>query len=314
MTRKKQKWFFIAGLIAVTGISLVITFVNNLQFENEMQRIRHKDSYPVNISLSIEHKELKKEGYSVHYFVSGNKQGEAILFLHPAFADHRCFDRQIDFFGQQYRVITMDMLGHGLSHVGDAKDKIDATVNHIDEILQREGYARVHIVGVSMGSLIAQYYGLVRPAMVESMTILGGYDINADNAEIARAQRWENVKWLAKALFSMKAFRRHVSTVSVSRPEEQARFYEMASLYTRKSFMVMSGLGKVLQQREGVKRSYPLLILTGDKDIELARRMSEKWHISEPSSRYHIIENAGHCANMDNARVFNKLVFDFIGR
>ena len=260
----------------------------------------------------IEKKELKQNGYSIFYYTTGEKEKELIVFLHPAFADHRCFDKQIDYFAKEFRVVTIDMLGHGLSKVEKAKDKIDCTIHHIDTILKNEGYSKAHFAGVSMGTLIAQYYALHYPDKVQSMTILGGYDINADNKEISKAQRSENIKWIFKALFSMNSFRRYVSSVSVSRPAEQARFYEMASLFTRRSFICMSGLGNILKQRDNVIINYPLLILSGDKDIELAKRMSKKWHDSEPASSFHLIENAGHCANMDDPDKFNSIVMSFI--
>ncbi len=260
----------------------------------------------------IEQKELKQDGYSIFYYVSGNREKDLIVFLHPAFADHRCFDKQLDHFAKEFCIITIDMLGHGLSGAKKAKDKIDASIHHINAILDREGYSRAHFVGVSMGTLIAQYYSLHFPDKVRSMTILGGYDINGDNREISKAQRSENIKWIFKALFSMNSFRRYVASVSVSNLVEQVRFYEMASLFTRKSFIVMSGLGNVLKQRDNITRNFPLLILSGDNDIELARRMSEKWHNNEPTSKFQIIQNAGHCANMDNADEFNRIVMGFI--
>jgi pimeloyl-ACP methyl ester carboxylesterase len=260
----------------------------------------------------IEKKELKQNGYTIFYYATGDKEKELIVFLHPSFADHRCFDKQVDYFAKEFRVVTIDMLGHGLSKVEKAKDKIDHTIHHIDTILKNEGYSKAHFTGVSMGTLIAQYYSLHYPDKVQSMTILGGYDINANNKEISKAQRSENIKWIFKALFSMNSFRRYVSSVSVSQPVEQARFYDMASLFTRKSFICMSGLGNILKQRENIVRNYPLLILCGDKDIELAKRMSKKWHESEPSSKFQMIENAGHCANMDDPDTFNRIVMSFI--
>lgn len=267
---------------------------------------------PMIIKSKIEHKELKQNGYAVHYFITGNTTKELIVFLHPAFADHRCFDKQIDYFSREYSVLTIDLLGHGLSKVDKAKEKIDFSIHHIDSFLTSEGYTKAYFVGVSMGTLIAQYYALNFPDKVLSLTILGGYDINADNKEIARAQRMENVKWILKALFSMNSFRKYVSSVSVSCPEQQARFYEMASLFTRKSFTVMAGLGKVLQPRTQIQRNYPVLILSGDKDLELALRMSKKWHDSEPQSKYVLMKDAGHCANMDKAEEFNEIVMNFI--
>ena len=266
----------------------------------------------IEIQSLIEQKELKQNGYSIFYYVTGAQDKDLIVFLHPAFADHRCFDKQVDFFSKEFRVVTMDMLGHGLSKVEKSKDKIDHTVYHIDTILKNEGYSKAHFVGVSMGTLIAQYYALHFPDKVQSMTILGGYDINANNTEISKAQRSENIKWIFKALFSMNSFRRYVASVSVSKPAEQAHFYEMAGLFTRKSFTCMSGLGKILKHRENVSINYPILILSGDKDLELAKRMSKKLHESEPASKFLMIENAGHCANMDDPDKFNNTVMSFI--
>lgn len=285
--------------------------ISNRNYENQIQKMKD-NNFLLEDNSSIEQRELKQNGYSIFYYVTGDKENDLIVFLHPAFADHRCFNKQADYFSKEFRVVTIDMLGHGLSKVEKAKDKIDFTIHHIDTILKIEGYSKAHFVGVSMGTLIAQYYSLHNPDKVQSMTILGGYDINADNKEISKAQRSENIKWIFKALFSMNSFRRHVSSISVSNPVEQARFYEMASLFTRKSFTAMSGLGNVIKQRDNIDRNYPLLILSGENDIELAKRMSKKWHDNEPTSKFHEIENAGHCANMDNAVEFNRIVMSFI--
>lgn len=260
----------------------------------------------------IEHKEFKQNGCSIHYYVAGDTSKELIVFLHPAFADHRCFDKQVDFFSKDYRVLTIDMIGHGLSRVNKSKDKLDATISHLDTILEIERKNNAHFIGVSVGSLIAQYYALMYPSKVLSLSILGGYDINADNKEVEKAQRSEQIKWIFKAIFSMNSFRKHVATVSVSLPDERMRFYEMACCFTRKSFMIMSGLSNVLKVRANIKRDYPLLIMVGDNDIELSKRMSLNWYKSEPTCSFFLIKGAGHCANMDNSNDFNRYVFDFI--
>ena len=108
----------------------------------------------------MEHKTIENNGNIVHYYVSGKESGEAIVFLHPAFGDHRCFDKQIDFFSRDYQVITLDMLGHGLTGVGKSKDKLTATATHIAEILKVENKDKLHIIGVSLGSLLAQNFAL----------------------------------------------------------------------------------------------------------------------------------------------------------
>lgn len=264
--------------------------------------------------LTCEHKILEYPGYNIHYYVSGNPTGPAIVFLHAAFADHRCFNRQLEFFGVNYRVITLDMLGHGLSQASKTSDKIDKTANHIHQILEKEGISETHIVGVSMGSLIAQYFALQYPEYTLSVSILGGYDISADNKQINKAQRTEGLKWIFKALFSMNLFRNYISKVTVNNPKLQPEIYEMATCFTRKSFMYMSGMGKVIKLRKNIKIACPLLIMVGDSDLELAKLMALKFHRSMPESKYQVISNAGHLANMDQSEMFNSVLDEFIGK
>jgi Predicted hydrolases or acyltransferases (alpha/beta hydrolase superfamily) len=260
----------------------------------------------------IEHKTIESNGNTIHYFVSGNEEGETIVFIHPAFGDHKCFDKQVDFFSANYRMITIDMLGHGLTGVGKSKDKITATATHVLEILRAENRDKSHIVGVSLGSLIAQNFAIKYPEKVLSLACLGGYSINKEQKEIKKAQRTEIWKWLFKMIFSMNAFRRYVATTTLLEPTEQERFYESARLFTRKSFTVMSGLDSIIQERANIQRKYPILILVGDKDVELAIKSAKQWHEDEHNSEFHIIEQAGHCANMDNAEEFNKILMNFI--
>ena len=54
------------------------------------------------------------------------------------------------------------------------------------------------------------------------------------------------------------------------------------------------------------------MILAGEFDIDLAKIMAKAWHSEVDNSEYCIIENAGHCANLDMPIEFNELVEKFI--
>ena len=272
------------------------------------------DEMNIQIESSIEQKTLKMDDYEIHYFVSGKENNDLIVFLHPAFADHRVFDQQIDFFSKDHRVITIDLIGHGLSKAKNSRDKIDASAKHIEKILAVEGFDKAHLVGVSMGSLIAQYFALNYPEKTQSLTALGSYNINKENKEVAKAQRFVNIKLVIRAVFSMKSFRKKTSQQICKSEKGQALFYETTSFYERKSFMVMQGLQNVITDRKSSKPQYPTFILIGEFDIELAKKMAKKWHSEIDNSKYFMIEKAGHCANIDEPLEFNKIVKEFIDR
>lgn len=274
----------------------------------------YSNSSSLKIESSTEHKTLKENGYDIHYFVSGKNTSDSIVFLHPAFSDHRAFDQQIGYFLTDHKVITIDLIGHGLSRANRSKDKIDASSEHICKILELEGIDTVNLVGVSMGSLIAQYFGLQYPDKVKSLTVLGGYDISKDDKEVKRAQMASNLGLIIRAVFSMKSFRRKIAETTCITKEGKALFYDTAGLYKRKSFLVMQGLKNVIKENRNFKPKYQTFILTGEFDIELAKKMAKQWHASLENSEYFMIKDAGHCANMDKPLEFNKLVKKFIKR
>lgn len=314
MRRKRKKvLLIILTVILIPILGLKIYFeVDNVFYEKRIEQMKKNNELNIQIESSIEHKTLKMDDYNIHYFMSGKEDSELIIMLHPAFSDHRVFDQQIDFFSKNHRVITIDLIGHGLSKANKSKDKVDASIKHIEKILDIEGFEKAHLVGVSMGSLIAQYFALNYPEKTKSLTALGGYDINKDNKEVAKAQRSVNLKLVIRAVFSMKSFRKKTSQQICKSEKGQALFYETTSHYERKSFMLMQGLQNVIKDRVNIKPQYPTLILTGDFDIELSKKMAKEWHSEIDNSKYLIIENAGHCANIDKPLEFNKIVKEFI--
>ncbi len=297
-------------LIPVIGFKVYLE-IDNTGFAKQMEHMNN-ETLNTRVKSMVQHKTLNMGDYAVHYYVSGIEHKEAILFLHPAFSDHRAFDLQIDYFSKQYKVLTIDLLGHGLSKANASKDKIDKSAQHIKQILDTENIDKVHIVGVSIGALIAQYFALEHPENIKTLTALGGYNINKTNKEIGKTQRAANVSLILRAVFSMKAFRKKAAQISCATPQGQMLFYKSASHYERKSFIAMQGLQNIVKDRTLVPPSYPTLILTGASDIDLAKKMAQEWHTELKNSTYHSIDHAGHCANMDNSLIFNKIVKEFI--
>jgi 3-oxoadipate enol-lactonase len=306
---RKKKFLIVLAIIILPVLGLKAYFeIDNVMYEKRINKMNMQTDH---IESLIEHKTLKMDGYDIHYYVSGKVNSDLIVFLHPAFSDHRAFAQQIDYFSKNYRVITIDIIGHGLSKVNKSQDKIDSSSKHIERILEIEGSDKVHLVGVSMGSLIAQYFALNNSDKIKSLTALGGYDINKENKDVEKAQRSSNLSLIFRAIFSMKSFRKKTSEITCKTEKGQALFYECASHYERKSFMVMQGLQNVIKDRE-VNPQYPALILTGEFDIDLAKKMAKEWHSEIDNSEYFMIENAGHCANIDKPLEFNELVERFI--
>lgn len=261
--------------------------------------------------MGIKHKQTSS---SIHYFVSGENDSEVketILFIHPAFADHRAFDEQVSFFSNNFVVITMDLLGHGLSQGFKTKEKIHDTYKHIDEIMKNESISKIHLVGVSVGALLAQDFANRYPERVASLSSLGGYDISNYDSSIEKSQGKEQMGFVLKALFSIQLFSKSNAEISVYTEQAQKKFYQMNILFRRRSFTYMTSLQQIMNQKQSVHK-FPLLIMYGEHDTELAITLSNVWFSNSQRSTLVSIENAGHCANMDNPKKFNQILLEFL--
>lgn len=248
---------------------------------------------------------------NIFYYTGGNPKGETLVFLHPAFSDYTIFIEQLRYFEEEYNLVTIDMIGHGNSQIVDSKVNMGDMPDIINNILVENNITCAHLVGVSIGSLIAQGVANKYPSISKSVTIVGGYSIHKENKDILKAQRKEMFKWLFYIIFSMKKLRNFLVKVSVSSEYGKKVLKAGADRFTRKSFMGMRGMEHIfIDKPEPVP--YPLLIVSGEYDLDLVKVVGIKLERLEPTSKYIEISEAGHCANIDNPKAFNEALKAFI--
>lgn len=244
------------------------------------------------------------ENTSIHYWINDTKVGNAIIFIHPAFANHTCFDSQLDCFSD-YKVITIDLIGHGQSL---GKGSIEDTAEHIKQIMETEKIDKINLVGVSIGAVLVQDFANKYPDTVSSLTCIGGYDNNNFDKNLQKSNTKQQMKMILKALFSIKAFAEDNKKISAYTKEAQEKFYQMNLEFKKSSFKYLATLGKLVNKYKTQKRDYPLLIGVGEYDNDIAKKASIMWHESEPDSEYIEFSDAGHIVNMDTPEQFNKIL------
>ena len=248
--------------------------------------------------------EKKLENTPIHYWTNDIKVGSAIIFIHPAFANHTCFDKQIDYF-RNYKVITIDLIGHGKS-IG--KGSIEDTALYINQIMETEKIDKINLVGVSIGAVLVQDFANKYPSKVSSLTCIGGYDNNNFDKSLQKSNTKQQIKMVLKAMFSIKAFAEDNKKISAYTNEAQEEFYQMNLSFKKSSFRYLSTLYKLVNKYKTPKRDYPLLIGVGEYDNDMAKKASAIWHESEPDSEYVEFSGAGHIVNMDTPEQFNKVL------
>ncbi|ANU15375.1 hypothetical protein B481_0749 [Planococcus halocryophilus Or1] len=108
---------------------------------------------------------------NVELFYEDTGEGQPLLLLHGLTSNSAMFYREMDFFKQTRRVIALDSRGHGNSsrleqytlqdHIEDAL----ALIDHLDLTI-------VDVLGVSMGSYIAQGIAIKAPQKVNKLLLV----------------------------------------------------------------------------------------------------------------------------------------------
>ena len=172
-------------------------------------------------------KQYHLEKSPIVYYISRKEKTEWILFIHAAFVNHNMFQTQIDYFRDKYNILTLDIIGHGKSTKVRKGDSIDKMSAWISEILKTEKIEKIHIVGISLGAVLAQDFANQYPEAVQSLACFGGYDINNFDAKMQKENSASQTLMMLKAIFSIKWFAKSNKKISAYTLQAQKDFYEM---------------------------------------------------------------------------------------
>ena len=176
---------------------------------------------------------------------------------------------------------------------------------------KKEDIDKVHIVGISLGAVLAQDFANQFPKAVQSLACFGGYDINNFDAKMQKGNSAAQLLMMLKAVFSTKWFAKSNKKISAYTEQAQKDFYEMNIGFPKRSFMYLASLNAMVNVRQATPREYPLLIGCGQHDIPMELSAVEMLKKNEPECKVVIFEGAGHCVNMDVPQQFNKTLAEF---
>jgi len=96
---------------------------------------------------------LSSDGSEIVYEVKG-KGDTAIVFVHGFSCDRSYFDNQMDFFATKYRVVAVDLAGHGASDKLRQSYTIELFADDVIAVIMKLQLKRVILVGHSMGGYV----------------------------------------------------------------------------------------------------------------------------------------------------------------
>ncbi len=113
--------------------------------------------------------------YRIDDFTDPWKPPATLLLLHAAMGSARRYYAWVPRLSRYYRVVRMDLRGHGNSPVPPPEPPLtlERLVRDVAELMDHLGVTSAHIVGNSAGGYLAQQLAMTRPERVRSLLLFG---------------------------------------------------------------------------------------------------------------------------------------------
>ena len=257
---------------------------------------------------------MKKHAAGISYLEAG--VGQPVVFLHGIGGGAESFAPQLAVAADTCTLRSWDMPGYGESvPIGFS---FKALSSKLSDFLAALGETRVHLVGHSIGGMLALEHAIRQPGEVVSLSLIGttpafgGKDDTFKTAFLkARMEPLE--RGLSMAEMAREAVP-HLVGPDASAPvvDEIARILGKVSKSTWRdildclvTFNRRDDLGRVLQ---------PCLLIAGEHDTNAPARTMEKMAGNLPNAEFHVIKGAGHMINQETPDRVNALLRGFLQR
>jgi pimeloyl-ACP methyl ester carboxylesterase len=267
---------------------------------------------------------------SIDLFYEEHGSGDPLLLIMGLATDSAAWLFQVPAFAERYRVITFDNRGVGRSAKPAGPYTIAQMADDAAGLLDVLGIARAHVVGVSMGGMIAQELALRHPARVRGLVLACTYP-EADG-DIQRQRE------ASAALFGAKRAADGTLQLDAGALDPMMLFQHLLPRVFNQEFLntempkLMQLFGGALQwgismdaimaQVEACMShrttdrlrdiTAPTLVITGDADRLIPAANSELIARSIPKARLVTIPGGSHAFNFETPDVFNREVLSFL--
>jgi len=263
---------------------------------------------------------MQIEGIRIVFIDEG--KGAPILFIHGLSGDISDWNDNIAYFKQHYRVVALDLPGHGKSEKrDDIRYGRELFTRVVSEFLKGRGVDRAVVIGNSMGGLIAASLTLAHPEQVGKLVLSDAAGVSGIAFYLKWAAAlatpgmtrkfWASPKTIAKTAGNAFA---HPENYPVARVRNDIAMVQAPDAKNY-SYAVLRSLQDTLKQNlrgDLAKIKCPTLIIWGDHDTVINPKAATIWKDGIPGSKLVFIPETGHIPMVERPEAFNNTVETFI--
>jgi len=256
---------------------------------------------------------LRIKDIDLNYEISG--QGQPVLFIHGLGSSLRDWEMQVPFFSERYQAVTFDVRGHGKSDKPPGPYSIAQFAADTAGLIRALDLAPAHVVGISLGGMIAFQLAVDAPDLVRSLVI-----VNAAPEFVVRTAK-DRFQILQRKLIVRLLGMRKMGEVLGKRlfvkPEQAGlrrifadRWAENDPRAYRDAMLAIPGWS-VADRLETI--TCPTLVIAADEDYTPVS-VKEAFTARMPRAELVVIRDSRHATPVEHPEKFNEVLAAFLSR
>lgn len=242
--------------------------------------------------------------------------GPPVIFLHSMAGSAESWSPQMDALGTSYRCIAWDMPGYGNSPTVDESTTLEGMADLLDALLDVHGIEQpVHLVGLSVGGMIAQRFALTHPHRVASLAVLDS-SASFGNGAMSGAGQWaaetiDSINSVAHADYCHTM----VHTITAPTTPDSIKVAAVASMKRstpaglRLAARLIAGHDA---SRELSSITAPTTVIVGEQDQETPISYASAISDAIPDARLVVVPHSGHLSNIEAPEAVTAALLDHL--
>jgi pimeloyl-ACP methyl ester carboxylesterase len=247
----------------------------------------------------------------IHYERVG--AGPPVLLLHGLGSCAADWAPQIDALAGAHTVVTVDLRGHGESGRPPGPYSMGLFARDVARLLEALALAPAHVVGLSLGGMVAFQLAVDAPALVRTLVI-----VNSAPAVVPRrlSERLALASRLwALRLLGLRPIAQRIAAVNFPEPGQRALRRALAARVASNDPAAYRAsmdaiIGWSVADRIGAI-ACPTLVVSGDRDYTPVT-LKQAYAARMRDARVAVVRRSRHVTPMDQPEVFNRLLLAFI--
>lgn len=244
-------------------------------------------------------------------------EGDAILMLHGLGGSSNTWTPQMGSLTRE-KVIRFDLPGSARSSRAEGELSIQRFVDCARRVMDLAGVSRAHVVGHSLGTIVALHLAASEPSAVRSLCLFGPLlappDTARDNIR-ARGQKARD-----EGVPGMQAIADAVQQATTSSETKQRRLTAVA--YVRESLMRQDPESyartcdalAAAQPADTTKVACPTLLITGDEDVVAPPQSVRQMATKISGARVEVLRGCGHWTPVEKPEECSELLRQFLNQ